>query len=117
MAQAGQFGIRYDQVVERLYHALEWRYNEVKTKKGFQRETEILSRLLDMILSDQVGHDVPLHNVEEALHEFQRVRLDSFTPKKYANILSLMGLEERDTIDYRPFLYGNVELDSHSSAD
>src|SRR5690606_2550458 len=78
MAQAGQFGIRYNQVVDRLYHALEWRYNEVKDKKGLQREAEILSKMLDLLLADQVGHDVPLHNVEEALHEFQRVRHDSF---------------------------------------
>lgn len=112
MAQAGQFGIRYNQVVDRLYHAFEWRYNEIKDKKGLAREAEILSKLLDVLLADQVGHDVPLPSVEEALHEFQRVRLDSFTPKKYENILRLMGLEESETEGYRPQLYGTVELDA-----
>ena len=115
MAQAGQFGLRYTQVIDRLFHALEWRYNEVKDKKGHAREAEIISKLLDVLLADQVGHDLPLHDVEAALQSFQRVRHDSFTPTKYNDIIALMGLSETETIGYKPHLFGNVTLDTYNN--
>lgn len=114
MAHAGQFGIRYTQVIDRFYHALEWRYNEVKDKAGHTRETEILAKLLDVLLADQVGHDIPLHDIESALAAFQKVRRDSYTPKKYADILRHMGLEEGQTTGYKPQLFGSVVFDARA---
>lgn len=108
MAHAGQFGQHYVQVVQRLYNGFEWRYNEVKENKNLQREEEILAKLLDKILADQVGHDLPLNNLEEALREFQKVRHASFTPTKYRKIMALMDIEEEKTHGYKPHLYGNV---------
>lgn len=116
MAHAGQFGQHYIQVIHRLYHALEWRYSEVKEKKGLKREEEILAKLLDHILADQVGRDLLLSDVEEALHEFQKVRHDSFTPVKYCKILKLMGIGEDKIDGYAPHLYGNVLLESQHLA-
>lgn len=108
MGHAGQFGQHYLQVLHRLYSALEWRYAEIKGKQGLKREEEILAKLLDQILADQVGHDLPLHHAEEALREFQHVRHDSFTPAKYRKIMKLMGIVEEKTHGYVPHLYGNV---------
>lgn len=108
MAHAGQFGQHYVQVLQRLYHALEWRYKEVADKKGMKREAEILAKLLDHILADQVGRDLLLTNAEETLREFQKVRNDSFTPAKYRKILKLMDIQEDKTEGYTPHLYGNV---------
>lgn len=116
MAQAGQFGEYYTQVVDRFFHALEWRYNDIQGKSGLEHEGEIVAKLLDLILADQIGHDIPLHDVETALREFQRVRHDSFTPNKYKNILRLMGVEEEETHGYVPQLFGSVTLDVRHSA-
>lgn len=111
MVHAGQFGKHYLQVTHRLYHGLEWRYNEIKGKQGLQRESEILAKLLDHILADQVGHDLPLNHIEAALREFQKIRHDSFTPAKYRKIMELMGVNEEKTHGYMPHLYGNVVFD------
>lgn len=108
MAYAGQFGQHYVQVMQRLYNALEWRYNEVKDKKLLKREEEILAKLLDKILADQVGHDLPLNHLEDVLREFQKIRNASFTPAKYRNIMKLMDIEEDKTKGYKPHLYGTV---------
>lgn len=109
MAHAGQFGTHYLQVLHRLYHAVEWRYNDVKDKEGLKRETEILAKMLDHILADQVGHDLLLADAEEVLHEFQRIRHDSFTPKKYRHILELMKIHEDKIAEgYSPHLYGTI---------
>jgi hypothetical protein len=116
MAQAGQFGTYYAQVVDRFFHALEWRYNEIKEKRAHDREKEILCKLLDQLLADQVGHDLPLHDVESALRLFQRIRNDSFTPNKYKDVLYLMKIDENTTQGYRAQLFGNVTLESHQSA-
>lgn len=116
MGQAGQFGEYYIQIVDRFYHALEWRYNEIKDLKGHEHETEIVAKLLDLLLADQIGHDIALHNVEAALKSFQRVRHDSFTPGKYKDILHLMSVEEEDTLGYVPQLFGSVTLDLRHSA-
>jgi hypothetical protein len=115
MAHAGQFGIRYTQVVDRFFHALEWRYNEIKDKSGHDREIEILSKLLDVLLADQVVHDTPLHDIESALAIFQKVRRDSYTPKKYEAILHHMGLEEGQTHGYRAQLFGSVVFDARAA--
>mgnify|MGYP000591350269 CR=1 FL=1 len=64
MAQVGQFGTYYAQLVGRFYTALEWHYNEIKDKKGHDREIEILSKLLDGVLADQISHDVSLQHLE-----------------------------------------------------
>jgi hypothetical protein len=95
---------------------LEWRYNDVHGKSGHERETEILSKLLDTLLADQVVHDVDLHGLEGALRHFQRVRHDSFSPNKYREILGLLGVEEQSTLGYHPQLFGNVTLDVRRSA-
>jgi hypothetical protein len=116
MAHAGQFGAYYAQVVDRFYHALEWRYNELQGKKGHDREQEILAKLLDILLADQVGHDLPLPHVEAALQRFQKVRSTSFTPNKYKEIMELMGIEENATQGYEPKLFGNVTLEVHRTA-
>lgn len=110
MAHAGQFGIYYTQIIDRFYHALEWRYNDVKEQGG--READILARLLDVLLADQIGHDIHLHNVEKALREFQRVRHDSFTPNKYKEIVSLMGIDEEVAPGYQPQLFGHVQFEA-----
>lgn len=115
MAQIGQFGRHYGQVLDKFYHALEWRYNDLKARTGSEREVEILAKMLDILLADQVGHDLPLHALESALRHFQKVRHDSFTPKKYAEIMSLMHIEPKETEGYTPHLFGNVMLDSHRS--
>lgn len=116
MAHAGQFGTYYGQVVDRFFHALEWRFNEIKDKKGHEREGEILAKLLDILLADQVGHDIHLHSVEQALHHFQKVRHDSFTPAKYRDIMALMGVDEDKTIGYKPHLFGAVTFEARYSA-
>lgn len=116
MAQAGQFGQHYIQVIHRFYHALEWRYNEVRGKAGLQREEEILAKLLDQLLADQVGHDLLLGHAEEALREFQKVRHHSFTPAKYRAILKLMNINEDKTIGYKPNLYGNILFEAQHLA-
>ena len=116
MGQAGQFGEYYTQIVDRFFHALEWRYNEIQGQKGHDHEVEIVAKLLDLLLADQIGHDIPLHDVEAALRQFQRVRNDSHTPGKYKEILQLMGVEEEDTLGYVPQLFGSVTLDIRHSA-
>lgn len=115
MTHAGQFGGYYAQLVSRFYAALEWRYNEVKDVPALVREKEIIVSLLDSLLADQVAHDVSLPHLESALRHFQKVRHDSFTPKKYTEILSLMGIEEKKTQGYVPQLYGAVTIDRHIS--
>lgn len=112
MAHAGQFGNHYMQVVDRLYHALEWRFNEVKESDGLKREAEIVAKLLDSLLADQVMHDLPLHNAEAALRSFQKVRHDSFTPGKYKEIMRLMAIDEEKTMGYTPHLFGHVTLET-----
>ena len=116
MSHAGQFGAYYTQLVERFYAALEWRYNEVKEDSGLTRETQILALMLDSLLVDQVAHDVSLQNMEHAIRHFQKVRHDTFTPKKYNEILHLMGLDEEKTQGYKPQLFGIVTLSKHMSA-
>jgi hypothetical protein len=116
MAQAGQFGSYYGQLVERFYAALEWRYNEVKDEPKLAREAEILSLVLDTLLADQVAHDVPLHALEGALKHFQKVRHDSFTPNKYKDILHHLNLDEKRTHGYHPQLVGNVTIERHKGA-
>ena len=106
--------MRYTQVIDRFYHALEWRYNEIKDKSAHARESEIVAKLLDVLLADQVGHDIPLHDIEAALAHFQKVRRDSYTPKKYEAILHHMGLEEGETHGYRPQLFGSVVFDARA---
>ena len=116
MAYAGQFGTYYSQVIDRLYHALEWRFNDIKEKPGLAREGEILAKLLDLLLADQIGHDIHLQNIERSLQIFQRVRHDSFTPKKYAEIIQLMGIEDEDTQGYSPQLFGHIQFEARYSA-
>lgn len=116
MAHAGQFGTFYAQLTERFFHALEWRYNDIQGRAGHDREQEILAKLLDIILADQVGHDMPLPNLEKALQLFQKNRHNSFTPNKYKEILSLMHVDEAKTIGYTPHLFGNVIFESRHSA-
>lgn len=116
MAHAGQFGEFYTQVVDRFYHALEWRYNVVQSKPGMEREAEILANLLDHILADQVSHDLRLADLEGALRHFQKVRHDSFSPNKYKDILSLLAIDEKNTHGYLPQLFGHVTLDVHRIA-
>lgn len=116
MGQTAQFGEYYAQVVDRFFHALEWRYNEIKGKTGQDREIEIVAKLLDLLLADQIGHDIALHDVETALRSFQRVRHDSFTPGKYKEIIQLMGVNEEETLGYVPQLFGSVTLDVRHSA-
>lgn len=116
MAHAGQFGTHYLQVLHRLFHALEWRYDEVRGKDGMKREEEILAMLLDRILADQVSRDLLLANVEQALREFQRVRHDSFTPAKYRNIMRLMDVHEEKVEGYVPHLYGNILFEAQHIA-
>lgn len=116
MGQAGQFGEYYTQIVDRFFHALEWRYNDIKDAKGHEHEAEIVAKLLDLLLADQVGHDIPLHNVEAALRHFQKVRHDSFGPGKYKDIMHLMSVEEDETLGYVPQLFGSVALDFRHSA-
>lgn len=116
MAYAGQFGTYYTQVIDRFYHALEWRYNDVKDKPGLAREAEILAKLLDLLLADQISHDLHLQKIEQALMRFQRVRHDSFTPNKYHEIMELMGVEEKDTHGYAPQLFGHVQLEARYHA-
>jgi len=116
MGQVGQFGEYYTQVVDRFFHALEWRYNDVKGKRGHEHELEIVGKLLDLLLADQIGHDIPLHDVEAALRHFQRVRHDSMSPGKYKDILHLMNVEEDETHGYVPQLFGHVTLDLRHSA-
>lgn len=113
MAHVGQFGTYYAQLIGRFYSAVEWRYNEIKDRKGHAREMEILAKLLDCVLADQIAHDVSLQNLEGALRHFQRVRNDSFTPKKYSEVLELMGIDEGETEGYVPQLFGIVTLDKH----
>lgn len=116
MAHAGQFGTYYAQVIDRFYHALEWRYNDVQGRAGHEREQEILAKLLDVILADQVGHDLHLQHLEKALHIFQKHRHDSFTPNKYKEILFLMDIDEKKTQGYAPHLFGNVTFEARFSA-
>jgi hypothetical protein len=116
MAHAGQFGSHYIQVVDRFYHALEWRYNDIKDNPNTAREQEILAKLLDVILADQVGHDTLLGNIEKALHLFQKSRHDSFTPNKYKEILRLMDVDEKGVEGYTPHLFGTVNFEIRHSA-
>ncbi len=116
MSHAGQFGTYYTQLVERFYTALEWRYNEIKEDSGLTRETQILAMLLDSLLADQVAHHVSLSNLEGAIRQFQKIRHDSYTPKKYHEIMELMGLAEKKVEGYKPQLFGIVTLSKHLSA-
>ena len=113
MAHIGQFGAYYTQLVERFYAALELRYNDIHGRKGSDRECEILAKLLDGLLADQVSHDVSLANLESALRHFQQVRHASFVPGKYHEILELMNIDEVKTEGYTPQLFGIVTLDKH----
>lgn len=115
MGHAGQFGTYYAQLIDRFYHALEWRYNDIQGRAGHEREQEILAKLLDVILADQVGHDLHLQNLEQALGIFQKNRHDSFTPNKYKQILSLLEIDEDKTKGYSPHLFGNVNFEAHFS--
>jgi hypothetical protein len=116
MAHIGQFGAYYSQIVDRFYHALEWRYNEVKEKSGTEREQEILAKLLDLLLADQVMHDLMLGNIEASLRAFQKIRNDSYTPNKYKEILFLMHVEEQNTVGYTPHLFGHIVFEAQHSA-
>lgn len=116
MAQAGQFGSYYAQVVDRLFHALEWRFNDIKDKPGMAREAEILAKLLDVVLADQIVHELPLHSVEAVLKEFQKIRNDSFSPNKYKAILARMEIDVKHVEGYTPCLFGNVTLETRFHA-
>jgi hypothetical protein len=116
MAHIGQFGTYYMQVVDRFYHALEWRYNDVQGRSGHERESEILAKLLDMLIADQVMHDIMLGNIEAALRVFQKVRFDSYSPNKYKEVLFLLHVEENETLGYTPHLFGNIVFEARHQA-
>lgn len=115
MATAGQFGSYYNSLVGRFFHALEWRHAAVKDEPKLVREAEILSSLLDRLISDTVRHDISLHDMESAYRMFNKVRDNSFSPNKYREIMRHLGVDEKQTHGYMPQLYGVIQFEAHAA--
>ena len=115
MGSVGQFGTYYSSLVGRFFHALEWRLAAIKDEPKSAREVEILSSLLDRIISDTVRHDISLHNLESAYRLFARTRDNSFSPNKYKEIMKLTGIEEDKTHGYQAQLYGVIHFEAHTA--
>lgn len=113
MGTVGQFGTYYNSLVGRFFHALEWRHAAIKDEPKLSREVEILSSILDRLISDTVRHDISLHDLESAYRTFNRVRDVSFSPNKYREILNHVGINEKDTQGYAPQLYGVIQFEAH----
>ena len=114
MGSVGQFGTYYSSLVGGFFHALEWRHAAVKDEPKLVREAEILSSLLDRLISDTVRHDISLHDLESAYRQFNRVRDASFSPNKYRDILRHVGIAEKDTEGYAAQLYGVIQFEAHT---
>ena len=115
MARAGQFGNYYTELANRFFHAVEWQYKKHHDQKGHERECEILSKILDTLISDAVGREIELFRLEAANKEFLQIRDKSFTPKKYTKILESLQIDEKSTEGYAPQLFGIVEYDARAS--
>jgi hypothetical protein len=115
MGSVGQFGTYYSSLVGRFFHALEWRYTAIKDEPKSAREAEILTSLLDRIISDTVRHEIALHDLETAYRHFNRVRDNSFSPNKYKEILKGVGIDEQKTHGYQAQLYGVIQFEAHTA--
>lgn len=115
MGTAGQFGTYYNSLVGRFFHALEWRHAAIKDEPKALREVEIISSLLDRLISDTVRHDISLHDMESAYRAFNKVRDNSFSPNKYREIMRHCGVDEKQTHGYVPQLYGVIQFEAHSA--
>lgn len=115
MAKAGQFGNYYTELANRFFHAVEWQYKKHENNEARSRECEILVKVLDTLISDAVSREIQLFRLEAANKEFIKIRDQSFTPKKYSNILASLQIDENSTQGYAPQLFGIVEYDARAS--
>lgn len=115
MGSVGQFGTYYSSLVGRFFHALEWRYTAIKDEPKLAREAEILTSILDRLISDTVRHEISLHDLESAYRHFNRVRDNSFSPNKYKEIMRHVGIDEKSTEGYQPQLYGVIQFEAHAA--
>ncbi|HEY1096778.1 MAG TPA: hypothetical protein VGF14_06010 [Alphaproteobacteria bacterium] len=115
MSSVGQFGVYYNSLVGRFFHALEWRHAAIKDEQKAAREVEIITSILDRLISDTVRHEISLHDLETAYRHFNRVRENSFSPNKYKDILRHVGVDEQKTHGYEPQLYGVIQFEAHKA--
>lgn len=100
-----QNGAYYLQLADRLFHALEWRYNKI-TDADTSEEIEILGKILDCLMMDSVNRDLSLKQLENAMRAFKKVRDDAFQDGLYDDVLEALGLEWQQGEAYMPQLYG-----------
>ncbi len=112
--RVGQFGNYYTELAHRFFHAVEWQYQKHHIA-GHDRECEILSKVLDTLISDAVSRDIPLMRLEAANKELIKIRDQAFGARKYHKILDILEISESETHGYEAQLFGVVEYNPRTS--